>query len=259
MICENCGKEHDGSFGSGRFCSRSCSCKFNGRQSNKNGKLTSHPNYNIECKGNKPRVEGWKCKWCDLIFKSRRERTKHTNEVHIRDKSHSWNYGLTKESSCKIRQYAETFSKRYKGTGIFSHPISEETRRKISEAANKRLFGGWYSSKRIIYNGIRLDSTFELSVAKSLDYNHIKWSRPNFMYWFDWRGKIHRYFPDFYLPDYDVYLDPKNDYLINNKSARFGITDVEKIRIVEIQNSVRILILNKEYLSWEKIKSLILI
>ena len=24
MICENCGKEHDGSFGSGRFCCRSC-------------------------------------------------------------------------------------------------------------------------------------------------------------------------------------------------------------------------------------------
>lgn len=26
MKCEKCGKEHDGSFGSGRFCSRSCSC-----------------------------------------------------------------------------------------------------------------------------------------------------------------------------------------------------------------------------------------
>lgn len=24
MICERCGKEHDGSFGSGRFCSRAC-------------------------------------------------------------------------------------------------------------------------------------------------------------------------------------------------------------------------------------------
>ena len=25
MICENCGKEHDGSYGSGRFCSQKCS------------------------------------------------------------------------------------------------------------------------------------------------------------------------------------------------------------------------------------------
>lgn len=24
MVCENCGKEHDGTFGSGRFCCRSC-------------------------------------------------------------------------------------------------------------------------------------------------------------------------------------------------------------------------------------------
>ena len=24
MICENCNKEHDGSYGSGRFCSKSC-------------------------------------------------------------------------------------------------------------------------------------------------------------------------------------------------------------------------------------------
>lgn len=27
-ICEYCGKNHEGSFGSGRFCSRSCSCGF---------------------------------------------------------------------------------------------------------------------------------------------------------------------------------------------------------------------------------------
>jgi hypothetical protein len=29
MICEFCGKEHDGSYGSGRFCSKSCCSKFN--------------------------------------------------------------------------------------------------------------------------------------------------------------------------------------------------------------------------------------
>lgn len=28
MICEFCGKEHDGSYGSGRFCSKSCRMKF---------------------------------------------------------------------------------------------------------------------------------------------------------------------------------------------------------------------------------------
>ena len=28
MICENCGKEHDGSYGSGRFCNKSCAIAF---------------------------------------------------------------------------------------------------------------------------------------------------------------------------------------------------------------------------------------
>ena len=32
MICENCGKEHDGSYGSGRFCSKSCAIAFGNKQ-----------------------------------------------------------------------------------------------------------------------------------------------------------------------------------------------------------------------------------
>lgn len=29
-ICEKCGKEHDGSYGSGRFCSKECARGFSG-------------------------------------------------------------------------------------------------------------------------------------------------------------------------------------------------------------------------------------
>lgn len=35
MICENCGKEHDGSYGSGRFCSKECARSYSSKQ-NKN-------------------------------------------------------------------------------------------------------------------------------------------------------------------------------------------------------------------------------
>jgi len=28
-ICEECGNEHNGSYGSGRFCSKHCKCAFN--------------------------------------------------------------------------------------------------------------------------------------------------------------------------------------------------------------------------------------
>ena len=36
MICENCGKEHDGSYGSGRFCSKKCAKSFSTKNIIKN-------------------------------------------------------------------------------------------------------------------------------------------------------------------------------------------------------------------------------
>lgn len=44
--CELCGNTHDGSYGSGRFCSDNCRRRWCGRQSNKNGKLTGHAGCN---------------------------------------------------------------------------------------------------------------------------------------------------------------------------------------------------------------------
>lgn len=114
--------------------------------------------------------------------------------------------------------------------------------------------GGWHTSKTIEYNGIKLDSQYEFIVANELDINSIKWERPTYFLWEDSNGLTHRYYPDFYLPEYNVYLDPKNDYLINNVSARFGITDVEKIEKVQQQNNVRIIILDKNNLTWQCIK-----
>lgn len=39
MICENCGKEHDGSYGSGRFCSKSCSISWGNKHRTLNRSL----------------------------------------------------------------------------------------------------------------------------------------------------------------------------------------------------------------------------
>lgn len=65
MMCENCGKEHDGSFASGRFCSRKCSrafsTKFNREEVNKKVSETFK---------NKPLIEV-KCKKCGEITYSK--------------------------------------------------------------------------------------------------------------------------------------------------------------------------------------------
>lgn len=69
-----------------------------------------------------------------------------------------------------------------------------------------------------------LESSWELEIAKWLDTMNLNWIRPKHVPWVDNTGKTRRYFPDFYLPDYDLYLDPKNPYII--------LKDKEKLEVV---------------------------
>ena len=59
---------------------------------------------------------------------------------------------------------------------------------------------------------VNLDSSYERKLAKLFDDNNIRWIRPKPLDWYSTDGIKHHYFPDFYLVDYDVYLDPKNEY-----------------------------------------------
>ncbi len=109
----------------------------------------------------------------------------------------------------------------------------------------------------IEYNGIKLGSKYELNVAKSLDEHSVVWIKPAPLIYLDPIGKTHRYYPDFYLPDYNIYLDPKNDFLINNINPYHGYSDTDKIKWTEEYNNVKILILNKNQLCWNIINKLI--
>lgn len=95
---------------------------------------------------------------------------------------------------------------------------SEETKQKISKGIKKAIqeHPESYSScnvngrvKNVIYNGIKLDGKWELEVAKYLDKNSIQWERPSIGIEYEWNNKIHLYFPDFYLSDYNTYIEVK--------------------------------------------------
>lgn len=73
--------------------------------------------------------------------------------------------------------------------------------------------------KTHFYNGVVLDSNWELELAKWLDLKNIKWERPKYIEWFD-GVKRRKYFPDFYLPEYDIYLDPKNRLVIKQDQKK---------------------------------------
>ena len=103
-----------------------------------------------------------------------------------------------------------------------------------------------YKSK----NGtVNLQSTYEEKVATELDKHNIDWIRPSYLKYIDKNGKQRKYFPDFYLKKYNVYLDPKNDYLIKQH--------FDKIRRAGLYNNVKILILTVNQLTWKEIKLLI--
>lgn len=171
----------------------------------------------------------------------------------------AWNKDLTKETDERVRKGCETLRRRIENHELIykGHPHTEETKKYLSECAKKRKLGGWNSSKRIEYNGVTLQSTYELEFAKDLDKNNISWIRPNF-FLYKLNGEEHRYYPDFYIESLDVYVDPKNNFLINHVNKRLGISDKEKINLVESQNNIQIIILTKDELTYndllEKIK-----
>jgi hypothetical protein len=61
---------------------------------------------------------------------------------------------------------------------------------------------------------IPLESTWELKVALHLDGLDIQWIRPQPVKWMDSRKVSRMYYPDFYLPDHQLYLDTKNPWCL---------------------------------------------
>ena len=97
-------------------------------------------------------------------------------------------------------------------------------------------------------NKVILDSSYEDRVASILDSNKINWIRPNFINYSDSEGTVRKYFPDFYLVDYNLYLDPKNDFLIEK--------DKDKLNLVQTQNDIRIIVISNEEITNDFIVSL---
>ena len=151
----------------------------------------------------------------------------------------AWNKGLIGDSRCARK-------------GIVGHPHSNETKALLSALAKERGFGGYrenagkskkYKVLDSFGNQATLQSSYELKCSEILNDLNIKWLRPKAL---KYNGR--NYFADFYLPDFDIYLDPKNNY-----KAKL---DAEKIQLVQDQNNVRVYILLKDQLTPEYLKCL---
>ena len=137
--------------------------------------------------------------------------------------------------------------------------MSDETKKKISEALKNRV---WTEEQRkqhsevmkiavkkhpdsytknnvvgrvknIDYNGVKLKGKWELIVAKWLDDNQIKWEHETNSFEYEWNG-IRNYYPDFYLPDFDFFIEVKGYVTDRDLSKWKNITNLKVFKLNEI-------------------------
>ena len=98
---------------------------------------------------------------------------------------------------------------------------------------------------------VLLDSSWEERLAKLLDNKNIEWIRPkDTLKWVDKEGKSHNYFPDFYLPKYDVYLDPKNPQACRVQKEKLDIILEEYKNIIILHSEEEIDNIEEILLRW---------
>ena len=64
-------------------------------------------------------------------------------------------------------------------------------------------------TKTLKYKNTKVKGNWELLVAIWLDNNNIKWTNIIDGIPYEWKGKTHTYFPDFYLINLDKYIEVK--------------------------------------------------
>ena len=113
--CENpnCRKEHDGSYGSGRFCSLHCRKSFIAKKvKNRKSGFAKYAQKNRSPYGT------WKCCHCGIIFETKSQLQKHIRSNHAKydenGKRMIWNKGLKYKDHPSLRKARNTLVDGYK-------------------------------------------------------------------------------------------------------------------------------------------------
>ena len=188
--------------------------------------------------------EGLDCQYCGKVCKSRNSLCNHErlcpsnknrtlpnsgfakyNQDVKEGRRVPWNKGQTKETNESLRAESIKNSemiRQGKSIGCFGlkgddNPAKRpEVRKKLSEKMLKvcseipeRKRGRGIRGR---YKGIWCDSTWELAYVIYAIEHDINFIRNSNRFEYEWEGKTHSYFPDFYLPDSDSYVEIKGYY-----------------------------------------------
>lgn len=201
-LCKECTCALDYEHRKNKFCSNSCAALFN----NKNRKPRS-----IESREKTSNALKGKLKPRRII-----DNSKHVLFCRI-----SWNQCPV----CNTMFYSKGWGIPLKCCGKTECVVHLKVGNRPYKNGRRKIF--YYFNKHQCKE-VMLESTWEYELAKWLDTNNIKWIRPTYIKWFDSvKNKERLYYPDFYLPDIDLFLDPKNPTAM--KIDAYKMSQVEKI------------------------------
>jgi hypothetical protein len=173
MNCEKCNKEHDGRFGSGRFCSRQCA-------NSRNLSRETYKEISRKLKQANPvRYVEITCAFCKKLFiaeYSNRSIKCCSRKCAFTPGQHHW----------RVKDSSKMGGLRDRGG-----------KSKVYEYIN------WLGNKMYLNN-------HEIRLAKILDQEKLNWQRNNkgFQY-INLKGENRKFHPDFYLPTFDLYVEYK--------------------------------------------------
>ena len=211
-------------------------------------------------------MEQFICKYCNSIRKNgnslrNHERLCKHNLNRQEPKSNLAEYNRKIQSGEIVKTHTNQFTKA-KVLGLPKPEVSKETRKKLSEAGKRKVWTQEmkeersrimkevvlrnpqsYSASNVCgrtkiteYNGFKLNGSWELEVAKWLDGVGITWTNIiDTPFKYQWQGKLHYYFPDFYLPEKDLYIEVKGYERDRDREKWKVVPNLLVIKAKEIQ------------------------
>lgn len=232
FICKFCGKEFDSS---AKLGGHIIHCKLNPNYE-KNLKICTNNINKHNCKVEKDNTVYY-CKFCNKPCVGKNSLVQH--EIRCKENPNKikrrcnfnypgkviWNKGLNKETDKRVKKGYETRRKNYIDGKFknWSEGLTKETDARIKNSSikiqnticEKIKNDEWHNSYNLsyAYKNYLFDSSWEVLFAKFLDEHNILWIRNNkISFDYIYENSMHKYYPDFYLPDYDLYIEIKGLY-----------------------------------------------
>lgn len=206
----------------------------------------SNDSFNLEViKFNKKGKKDWICPICHETFNSRRLLQNHKKESNHYPNNNKYSHfmALSENSICPfcgeehksksgmslhIRLCKNNPNRDVEESKKLSNIRKQngnklETKLKLSKLTETNHFWKYkrncltYESKK--QGTIKLDSSWELIVAKRLDELNLNWYRPNIrLPYVDNDGVEKGYYPDFYVKDYKCFIEVKHPYFVEEQN-----------------------------------------